>query len=148
MKSRVTHIKLAVLLCACLGVAALMLGQFSRSASAQAQAEQLSEAEQRGKQIYLRGESAGGPEITVMLGGGDTEVPATTFACANCHGLMGEGTTEGGLPSPPLVWPALTSSHTSVLTTNERGAYTPSTLVRAVRLGLDRWRRGLFRGRD
>lgn len=137
MKSRVNKIKLVALLCACLGLSAFMLGQFSRNASAQAQAEQLSAAEQRGKQIYLRGESAGSPEIAVMLGGGDTEVPATSFACANCHGLTGEGTEEGGLTAPSLTWSALASSHTSALTTNERGAYTEATLVRAVRKGLD-----------
>ena len=137
MKSRVIKIKLVVLLCACLGLSAFMLGQFSRGASAQAQAEQLSAAEQRGKQIYLRGESTGGPEITVMLGGGDTEEPATSFACANCHGLTGEGTEEGGLTAPSLAWPALTSAHTSALTTNERVAYTEAALVRAVRNGLD-----------
>ena len=137
MRSRVNKIKLVILLCACLGLSAFMLGQFSRNASAQAQAEQLSAAEQRGKQIYLRGESAGSPEITVMLGGGDTEVPATSFACANCHGLTGEGTEEGGLAAPSLTWSALASSHTSALTTNERGSYTEATLVRAVRKGLD-----------
>jgi ABC-type branched-subunit amino acid transport system substrate-binding protein len=135
MKSRVNKIKFFVLLCASLGAAAFMLGGFGRSASAQT--EQLSAAEQRGKQIYLRGESAGGPEITVMLGGGDTEVPATSFACANCHGLVGEGTEEGGLTAPSLMWPALASAHTSALTTNERGPYTEATLVRAVRNGLD-----------
>src|SRR5215212_4358123 len=110
MKSRLNKIKFIVLLCACLGAAAFMLGGFGRNASAQAQAEQLSAAEQRGKQIYLRGESAGGPEITVMLGGGDTEVPASSFSCANCHGLVGEGTEEGGLTAPSLVWSALTSA--------------------------------------
>lgn len=136
MKSRVFKIKLFVLVCACLGLAVFMLGQFGRRASAQAQTEQLSAAEQRGKQIYLRGESPGTPEITVMLGG-ETEVPAASFACANCHGLVGEGTTEGGLAAPSLVWSALTNAHTSELTTRERGAYTPATLVRAVRLGLD-----------
>lgn len=137
MRERVNKIKLVVLLCACLGLSAFMFGQFSLSASAQAQAEQLTAAEQRGKQIYLRGESAGSPEITVMLGGGDTEVPATSFACANCHGLTGEGTEEGGLTAPSLIWSALASSHTSALTTNERAAYTEATLARAVRKGLD-----------
>jgi ABC-type branched-subunit amino acid transport system substrate-binding protein len=136
MKARLNKIKLVVLLCACLGAAAFLLGGFGRSASAQAQAEQLSAAEQRGKQIYLRGESAG-PEITVMLGGGDTEVPASSFSCATCHGLVGEGTEEGGLTAPSLVWSALTSAHTSALTTKERGPYTEATLVRAIRLGLD-----------
>lgn len=136
MKSRVNRIKLAVLLCVCLGLVSFILGKFIRHASAQTPVQQLTPAEQRGKQIYLRGESTSGPEITAVLGGGDTEVPATAFACANCHGLTGEGTEEGGLLSPSLVWQALTSTHTSALTTNERGPYTEATLVRAVRNGL------------
>jgi ABC-type branched-subunit amino acid transport system substrate-binding protein len=137
MRSPVNNIKLVVLLCACLGLSFFMLGRFSRTASAQAQVEKLTQAEQRGKQIYLRGESAAGPEITALLGGGDTEVPASTFACANCHGLTGEGTEEGGLAAPTLVWAALTGAHTSALTTKERGPYTDATLVRAIRDGLD-----------
>jgi ABC-type branched-subunit amino acid transport system substrate-binding protein len=138
MRLPLNKIKLVVLLCACLGISFFMLGRFSPSASAQeAQTEKLTAEEQRGKQIYLRGESAGGREITAVLGGGDTEVPATAFACANCHGLVGEGTEEGGLAAPTLIWSALTSAHTSALTTAERGPYTPNTLVRAIREGLD-----------
>jgi ABC-type branched-subunit amino acid transport system substrate-binding protein len=137
MRSPANKFKLVVLLCACLGLSFFMLGGFSRSASAQTQAEKLTAAEQRGKQIYLRGESAAGTDITAMLGSGDTEVPASAFACANCHGLVGEGTEEGGLAAPSLVWAALTNAHTSALTTNERGPYTDATLVRAVRDGLD-----------
>ena len=68
---------------------------------------------------------------------GDTEAPATAFACANCHGLMGEGTQEGGLTAPSVVWRSLTQAHTSALTTKERGPYTEATLVRAMRDGLD-----------
>ncbi|HEX8922101.1 MAG TPA: ABC transporter substrate-binding protein [Pyrinomonadaceae bacterium] len=135
MSSRLNKIKLVILLCACLGVAAFLLGSFNSRASAQV--EQLNAAEQRGKQIYLRGESTGSPEIVVLLEGGETEVPATSFTCASCHGLTGEGTAEGGLTAPSLVWSALTNSHTSALTTIERGAYTEATLIRAVRLGLD-----------
>jgi ABC-type branched-subunit amino acid transport system substrate-binding protein len=136
MKSPVYKIKLVVLLCACLGLASFMSGKFSSRASAQAQVEQLTAAERRGKQIYLRGESEGGPEIIATLGGGDTEVPASAFACANCHGLTGEGTEEGGLATPSLVWSTLISKQTSALTTNERGPYTETTLVRAIRDGL------------
>ncbi|MDT4953982.1 MAG: hypothetical protein QOJ02_2120 [Acidobacteriota bacterium] len=136
MKSPVNKLKLVVLLCACLGLASFMLGEFSNRASAQAQAGQLTAAERRGKQIYLRGVSDGGPEITAMLGGGDTEVPATAFACANCHGVTGEGSEEGGLAAPSLVWSALISKQTSALTTMERGPYTEATLVRAIREGL------------
>jgi ABC-type branched-subunit amino acid transport system substrate-binding protein len=137
MKLPLNKIKLVLLLCACLGLSFFMLGSFSSRASAQAQAEKLTAAEQRGKLIYLRGESAVGPEITAMLGSGDTEVPATAFACSNCHGLTGEGTEEGGIAAPTLRWSALTSAHTSALTTNERGPYNDATLVRAVREGLD-----------
>jgi ABC-type branched-subunit amino acid transport system substrate-binding protein len=137
MRSPVNKIKLVLLLCACLGLSFFMLGSFSRSARAQAQAEKLTAAEQRGKLIYLRGESAAGPEITALLGSGDTEVPASAFACANCHGLSGEGTEEGGLAAPSVVWSTLVSAHTSALTTKERGPYTDATLVRAIRDGLD-----------
>jgi ABC-type branched-subunit amino acid transport system substrate-binding protein len=137
MRSPVNKIRLVLLLCAFLGLSLFMFGEFSRSASAQAQAQKLTAVEQRGKQIYLRGESAAGTEITALLGSGDTEVPASAFACANCHGLVGEGAEEGGLAAPSLVWSALTSAHTSALTTNERGPYTDATLVRAIREGLD-----------
>jgi len=137
MRSPVNKIKLVVLLCACLGLSFFMLGEFSSRASAQAQAEKLTAAEQRGKQIYLKGESAGGPEITAMLGSGDIDVPASAFSCSNCHGLVGEGTEEGGIASPTLVWSALTSAHTSALTAKERGPYTDATLVRAIREALD-----------
>jgi ABC-type branched-subunit amino acid transport system substrate-binding protein/cytochrome c553 len=137
MRSPVNKIKLVLLLCASLGLSFFMLGGFSNRALAQAQAEKLTAAEQRGKQIYLKGESAGGQEITAMLGSGDTEVPATAFACSNCHGLTGEGTEEGGIAAPTLRWSALTSAHASALTTNERGPYTDATLVRAIRDGLD-----------
>ena len=137
MESRLNKIKLFVLLSACLALTLFTLGKFSRTASAQVQTEPLTAAEQRGKQIYLRGESSAGPEIIVMLGGGDTEVPATAFACANCHGLTGEGTEEGGLAAPSLVWHELTQARTSALTTKERGPYTDATLARAIREGLD-----------
>jgi ABC-type branched-subunit amino acid transport system substrate-binding protein len=137
MSQRPSKIKLIVLLSACLMMSLFMLGKFSRAASAQAQAEKLTAAERRGKQIYLRGESAAGPEITVMLGDDDTEIPATSFACANCHGLVGEGGAEGGLTAPSLDSHALAGAHTSTLTAKERGAYTEAKLKRAIRDGLD-----------
>ena len=63
---------------------------------------QLSESERRGKQIYLRGESPSGRKITAMLG--DIDVPASTMTCAGCHGLRGEGKTEGGVTAGNLTW--------------------------------------------
>jgi ABC-type branched-subunit amino acid transport system substrate-binding protein len=63
---------------------------------------QLTDSERRGKALYLRGESPSGKEITAMLG--DIDVPASTLNCAGCHGLRGEGKTEGGVTAGNLTW--------------------------------------------
>lgn len=96
----------------------------------------LPEKEKRGKQIYLKGES-GAREITAILGSSDLEVPATSFSCANCHGLRGEGTSEGGLQSPPITWRALAEARKSPLTNRNRPAYNETTLARAISQGRD-----------
>ena len=62
----------------------------------------LTAGERRGKAIYLRGESASGKEIKAMIG--DLDVPASTVTCAGCHGLRGEGKTEGGVTAGNLQW--------------------------------------------
>jgi ABC-type branched-subunit amino acid transport system substrate-binding protein len=95
---------------------------------------QLSEQEKRGKLIYLKGESRAG-EIVAVLGNSDLEVPAASFTCANCHGLRGEGTKEGGLQPPPITWNVLTTAHQSALTNRERPAYNETTLARAIAAG-------------
>jgi hypothetical protein len=66
---------------------------------------QLTESERRGKAIYLRGDSTSGRKITAMLG--DLDVPASTMTCGGCHGLRGEGKTEGGVTAgkPDVVQP-------------------------------------------
>jgi ABC-type branched-subunit amino acid transport system substrate-binding protein len=96
----------------------------------------LSPEEKRGKQIYLKGEGEGG-EITAVVGGAGLELPGSSFACANCHGLRGEGANEGGLQPPPLKWSTLTAKHTSALTGRERAPYLEATLARAIRAGTD-----------
>ena len=63
---------------------------------------QLTPSERRGKEIYLRGESPSGKKITAMLG--DFDVPASTMSCGGCHGLRGEGKTEGGVSAGNLTW--------------------------------------------
>jgi ABC-type branched-subunit amino acid transport system substrate-binding protein len=62
----------------------------------------LTPAERRGKAIYLRGESPSGKPIVAMLG--DVDVPPSTMPCAGCHGLRGEGKTEGGVTAGNLTW--------------------------------------------
>ncbi len=63
---------------------------------------QLTDSERRGKAIYLRGESTSGRKITAMLG--DLDVPGSTMTCGGCHGLRGEGKTEGGVTAGNLTW--------------------------------------------
>jgi ABC-type branched-subunit amino acid transport system substrate-binding protein len=96
----------------------------------------LSPQEQRGKQIYLKGESAGG-EIKAILGSGDIELSASAFPCANCHGSKGEGSREGGLQPPPLVWSKLTVAGQSALTRQDRSPYDETTLARAITSGVN-----------
>lgn len=106
-----------------------------RGAGAQAK-EELTPQEKRGKQIYLKGESEGG-DISAVLGASDLELPATSFSCANCHGLRGEGSKEGGLQPPPIDWAALSAWQTSPLTGRKRPPYEEQTLARAIAIGLD-----------
>lgn len=133
MNLRVNQIKFALLMLAC--VAALGFGFGGRAAPQTG--DRLTPQEKNGKQIYLKGEGKGG-EIVALLGGEDPlELPASSFTCANCHGLRGEGTKEGGLQPPPLNWEALMRPATSPLTRRERVAYTEATLERAINLGVD-----------
>jgi ABC-type branched-subunit amino acid transport system substrate-binding protein len=99
-------------------------------------AGELTPQERRGKQIYLKGESEGG-EIKAILGTGDLELSAGAFPCANCHGLRGEGSSEGGLQPPSLVWSKLTAAGQSALTRQERGPYNETTLARAIASGVN-----------
>ena len=70
--------------------------------TAQSNERGLSQQERRGKQIYLRGESPSGKDITAMVG--DMDLPASTVTCAGCHGQRGEGKTEGGVTAGNLTW--------------------------------------------
>src|SRR5215212_718794 len=72
------------------------------SVSTAQQTSALSPEEKRGKAIYLRGASPSGKEITAMVG--ELDVPASTMTCAGCHGLRGEGKTEGGVTAGNLTW--------------------------------------------
>jgi ABC-type branched-subunit amino acid transport system substrate-binding protein len=96
----------------------------------------LAPQEMRGKQIYLKGEAAGG-EITAILGSDNLELSGSAFPCANCHGLKGEGTREGGLQPPPLVWSKLSATGQSALTRQERRPYDAASLARAITLGIN-----------
>ena len=92
--------------------------------------------ERRGKEIYLRGTSASGREITALLN--DIEVPASTVPCAGCHGLRGEGKTEGGVTAGNLTWNNLIKPYGHTHPSGRKhGPFTESAFIRAVVNGVD-----------
>ena len=92
--------------------------------------------EKRGKAFYLRGESASGQEITALMG--EIDVPASTLTCAGCHGIRGQGITEGGVTAGPLTWSFLTKpyGHTDE-GGRKHGAFSETSFVRMLTAGLD-----------
>ena len=97
---------------------------------------QLTESERRGKAIYLRGESTSGRKITAMLN--DLDVPSSTMTCGGCHGLRGEGKTEGGVTAGDLTWSNLLKPYGHTHPTGRKhGAYDEKLFTRSVIQGLD-----------
>src|SRR5688572_36570 len=82
---------------------------------------ELTPAERRGKAIYLRGESPSGKEIKAMVG--ELDVPASTVTCAGCHGLRGEGKTEGGVTAGNLTWSNLDRKSTRLNSSHSQISY-------------------------
>lgn len=98
----------------------------------------LPSAERRGKQIYVLGTSASGKDIFAYVGEGSIEVPASTMACANCHGSDGQGKPEGGVIPSNLSWEALTKPYGLVHPDGRRHpAYTERGLELAITRGTD-----------
>src|SRR5688572_15491825 len=96
----------------------------------------LTDSERRGKQIYLRGTSASNREIAAVIN--QVEVPATTVTCAGCHGMRGEGNTEGGVTAGNLTWSNLIKPYGHTHSTGRRhGPFNESSFTRAVVNGLD-----------
>jgi len=96
----------------------------------------LTPQERRGKALYLRGESRSGKEITAMLG--EIDVPASTMNCAGCHGLRGEGKTEGGVTAGNLTWSNLLKPYGHTHPSGRKhGPFNESTFIRAVVNGID-----------
>ncbi len=111
--------------------------------AATAQAQQtltsvLTPPEQRGKHIYLRGESPAGRALTAYLGGPDNEVPAATLPCAGCHGLDGRGKPEGGVTPSVITWESLTKGYGHQHPSGRaHPAFTERSLARALTAGED-----------
>src|SRR6185369_14878137 len=71
----------------------------------------LSPPESRGKEIYLLGTSIAGRNILAYIGDESMEVPGSAMACANCHGLSGQGKPEGGIDPSNITWKALSKPY-------------------------------------
>ena len=131
-----THRVIIVLLVAISGC--LIWSQHStvHSQSATTPRRELTLQEKRGKAFYLRGESASGQEITAMMG--EIDVPASTLPCAGCHGVRGEGKTEGGVTAGNMTWAYLTKPYGH---SDEGGrkhqAFSETLFVRSLTSGLD-----------
>ena len=99
---------------------------------------QLTEQEKRGKQIYLRGASKSGKEITCFLGDAATEMPATAMLCSGCHGLDGRGNPEGGVVPSDITWHVLTKSYgVTHASGRKHPPYTERALELAITKGMD-----------
>lgn len=106
--------------------------------AARALTDDLTPEERRGKQIYLRGSSESGREITATIGDDSGGMAAAAVPCASCHGLGGEGKTESGITSSDITWDALTKPYGTVHVTGRRHpAYSEKTVERAIMAGID-----------
>lgn len=72
-------------------------------------AQVLTEQEQRGKKIFVGGESEFGTPISAIVSRGATPIPASILPCVGCHGEDGTGRPEGGVVPSNLTWNTLTA---------------------------------------
>lgn len=105
---------------------------------APAEATPLTPQEERGKQIYLTGESPSDEPVIALMGQSGVEVPASTLPCGNCHARDGKGNPEGGVDPSNLTWEALTKPYgVRHESGREHPAYTERSLKRAIAMGFD-----------
>lgn len=74
-------------------------------------ARDLSNSEQRGRQIYFEGVSPGGNAITAFIGKERVKVRGTVATCASCHGPDGLGRPEAGVIPSNIRWSSLSKTY-------------------------------------
>jgi len=98
----------------------------------------LTPQESRGKEIYLLGTSKSGKDILAYIGDSSLEVPGSSMACANCHGMAGQGKPEGGIDPSNITWEALTKPYGVTHSSGRKHpAYTARGLELAITRGVD-----------
>jgi mono/diheme cytochrome c family protein len=97
--------------------------------------------QERGKAIYLRGQSPSNRPITAILGSDPEAVPAAIVPCVSCHGEDGRGKPEGGVVPADITPESLARATT--LGGRTRPPYTGPLLKRAITMGFDSGRHEL-----
>jgi len=124
------------LACACALLSAEAVGTRQAGTPPAPARQALNEQERRGKELYLRGQSASGRELVAVVG--EIDVPGSTVTCAGCHGLRGEGKTEGGVTAGNLTWSNLLKPYGHTHPSGRKhGPFTESSFIRAVTGGVD-----------
>ena len=68
----------------------------------------------------------------------DLDVPASAFPCSGCHGIRGEGKSEGGVTAGDITWSNLIKPYGHTHPTGRKhGPFTESSVIRAVVNGVD-----------
>lgn len=95
--------------------------------------DSLSPLELNGRRIYHEGLTSSGKQIIAHIGLANIDISAERFPCSNCHGIDGEGSSEGAMTAPTLNWNLLTTPSRTAIRT--RPAYEESTLIKAITNG-------------
>jgi ABC-type branched-subunit amino acid transport system substrate-binding protein len=99
---------------------------------------QLTEQQQRGKQIYSTGISSTDGKMTAVLANSISEIPAAALRCVNCHRQDGRGKPEGGISPSNIRWDELTKPYgSSGARGRKRPPYDAPLLKRSITMGLD-----------
>jgi ABC-type branched-subunit amino acid transport system substrate-binding protein len=108
------------------------------TASLMAHADELSEAQQRGKQIYFEGTSPRGTEITAVVGDEGALLPGSAMPCSSCHGSDGLGRPEGGVIPLDIRWSELVKTYGHVHRDGRRHpAFDEDSFIRSMIAGID-----------
>ena len=120
------------------GVVTLAAGLWLAGFALQASATELSEAQQRGKQIYFEGVSPRGTEITAVVGDEAAMLPGSAMPCSGCHGSDGLGRPEGGIIPLDIRWSELVKTYGHVHHDERRHPpFDEDSFIRSMIAGVD-----------
>jgi ABC-type branched-subunit amino acid transport system substrate-binding protein/cytochrome c553 len=93
-------------------------------------------AARAGQLLYRHGQGRQGTSLQGRVAA-SVELSGAAVACARCHGLSGGGLRDAGLQVPPLRWAELNRARPAGPGVIGRPAYDESSLIRALRDGVD-----------